>query len=283
MTLPATARGIYRFHFDRGAQAKATPGAPQLDRLAALDGFTCFVHGDHPGLDPAGLGNVWAGFAGAHDLGFEAPENYAPIAMGQLGPWSSDEVVERNEERQESAHELNMQLYGATGPVDDAVQQVDLGSLRGMAGIILPGPGALYNWTSDGVSIRWKSLQGTWIPLDGAAAKQLHIWGDNIYTNDCELDCELIDGLLDQALAGWKVDRTICRASCEAAVWLTCERDVLTASAGSEIFEVADTDERDKQAWTRAEWLRSPLADENASYQTKLVGRRAVLVWGNSD
>jgi hypothetical protein len=236
---------------------------------------------------------LWADFPGAHGLEFGGPENSIPVPSEALEQYEWPDIPDR-EPRFKRRQKLLEELMPFDQDASDRSMHFDLASLRGHAGIILPDEqGAFYSWQCDGVSLSWRSCQGYYIPLGRPAPKLLHTWGDNVYTNDGTLDADLIDTLLAEVLPGWKVDMTVEDASCEACVFLVCERDVYPS------WDRMDTAEfREKFGPTppehqssrnpdydgrQAEWIRSPLANEYESRQTGLVGKRAVLVWGNSD
>lgn len=286
--------GLYRFSFDPRTCEPATE---------RLDDWVCYVHDRDPywikGEDgkplPAGDGRAWAEFYGAHDLEFCPVERMAPVPLTSL---TEHEVSNERMESNSTRHERRTQLLQELMPYEESNEptfHVDLGkdSMRGMAGIILPGPGASYSWLSEGVSLSWRSMTGTWVPLGGKASYYLTRWGDNIYTNEGNFDVKLFNELLEDVLPGWVVDESVIEASAEACVFLTCVRDIYPShdsfkGSDEEYLEQfgpipphtainPDYDER------RFEFLKTPLSDNYQSYQTKLIGTRAVLVWGNSD
>jgi hypothetical protein len=253
----------------------------QAAQMRALDGYKCLPISSTYWLPKLDAHLQWAQFPGVHGLQLGSGENWAPVPISSLSPLDRTDPGDW-QERLERRRQLIESLCNYEHEAHESRQSINLVSMRGHAGLILPdSDGLVYSWQCDGVSLSWRTLVGHYVPLSGEAAQQLHVWGDNIYTNDGALDTELIDGLLAKHLPGWRVDLERIEASCEAALWLRCERDVLIAPA----HDPRDQQEQQEidEAWQRAEWLASPFADETHSDQTALVSTSAMLVWGNSD
>jgi hypothetical protein len=277
------------FRFDPAQWADATPEERALVEL--VDGWRCFVSGSRyfPEADP-GEGRVWAKFKGAHHLDpFGGWENRAPVPVEALEPFEfnyTDAEIDASREQQKLLGEKTRELYGAYDS-DVPCQDIDLGSMRGFAGLILPdaSSGVRYSWLVEGVALGGASVRGYFVPIMGRAAARLNRYGDNIYTNAAELDVALLNDLLAECLGGWEVDPELTDVAVEAAVWLRCVRPLQTADewveAGKTIPE--DDEEARGRHWRRSS-IYSPFSGVgDDDLQADLIGRRSILVWENSD
>jgi hypothetical protein len=284
--------GLRVFSYDKADFPHASES--QHEQLATLDGWTCFANAPYHYRPQLPEGMVWADFAGAHGLDFGGPENSVPVPVAALSEY---ERSVQSDETAQQMHERKQELLESVIPYSEPKPgqlHVDLASKRGHAGIVLLDEnGSHYSWQCDGVSLSWRTAIGHYVPLARPAPDVLHMWGDNVYTNDGQLDTALIDGLLDQVLPGWKVDQSALDASCEACVIVVCERDVYPSWDRMEIEEFREkfgptppehqSGRNPDYDGRQAEWIRSPFANEFESQQAEMIGRRAVLVWGNSD
>lgn len=264
-------------------------------RLEAMDGWKAvflpedaapWLHKYEPGDQRA-----WVEILGAHDLPFlPGLENFVPAPVDALEEIAAPTADELSYARAVHTRRLELldDLFPAPSPEDLGGVWVDLTGLRGYAGLLISDTGGVWHqWTVDGAAESVRSLRGIWVPLGSPAPERLHRWSDNIYTNDGQLDAALLNGLLGLCAPGWRVADDLAAASCEAAVWVRCERDILLPSYTSDHGQsrpdrTAEQQALDAFAEENAEWTRSPLADASRSSQDQLVDRVACLVWGNS-
>ena len=288
-----------RFSYDPAQWAEFDEEKRAL--VARLDGWSCFIRDNRYERYPdPGEGRTWAEFPGAHDLApFGAYEAYAPVPCAAL---VEEEDQSRSEAEQKTAERawrreferLEARRASLLGVYrsNETCREVDLGSMRGFAGLILPDSksGVRYSWLTDGVALRWMSCRGYFIPIQGWASERLHRAGENIYRNDHSLDEEFLNDILSECLDGWAVDHELTEVSLEAAVWCRCARRLKTTQEWIEEGRGADKDDMEalhdhmRHSTIHSPFSGYPIGDEDDDdLQKDLIGRRAVLVWGNSD
>lgn len=282
------------FHFDPHPYRHYV--SERRDVIATLDGWHCFVYDPKPyWMEDAPAiteGFVWADFKGAHNLDiFEVGESFAPVPVSSLEKiermWTDEQIAE-HKVKCDRNREIERELY-ASFDSDAPCRRIDLGSLRGFAGLILPDATSSvhYSWLTEGVALSWRGLRGHFIPIQGYASERLNGYGDNVFRNDGTLDQELLNDVLSECLGGWIVAPELAEISVEAAVWIRCERPLQTTDewveAGKEIAK--DDHLAQRKHWRQCELLNSPFGGGtfDDDLQLDLIGQRAVLIWGNSD
>lgn len=265
--------------------------------VAKCDGWSCFIREDSYGLFHAspGEGRIWVEFPGAHDLDpFGEHENYAPVPLVSLAEEEDKHVTPADEKKWRREYDrvcaLRSRLLGPYRE-NERCRHIDLGSMRGFAGIIIPDSksGMRYDWLTDGTALSWMSCRGYFIPIQGWASTRLHRAGDNIYRNDHTLDEEFLNDILEECLDGWVVDHELREASLEAAVWCKCVRAIKTVNEWIEEGRGIDKDDAEVYGnHFRRSAIYSPfsgygIGEEDKDLQLDLIGKRAVLIWGNSD
>lgn len=270
-----------------------------------LDGWHCFAYENSywmkkkPGED-----RVWAKFNGAHDLDpFSGQENLVPVPRAALTPYElwpdyTEGDALRDHKERKKIQAQRKRLYGKYRRNEGCIN-VDLGSMDGFAGIIIPDSksGIRYSWLTDGTALCGASTRGYFIPIQGWASERLHHMGDNVYRNDHRLDEEYINDILEECLDGWIVDPELVRVSREAEIWCRCvrplhsEEDEKPEPGTKTISDIMDgakitkDEEKEIRRQVRRWTIHSPFSGgfEGNDFQRDLIGRRAVLVWGNSD